>query len=402
MVVLVVVLIAAVAIAYQWTGIPGASGAYQESIQEAKAQGLIFDREQALKLVTIDESENAALHVPKSLGLNDFNVRIGDKRSVDQYWKKIAPEVQKFEAALKRPHFREHINIDNPLYDINSPLISARSFERACSLVAGQAIMDNDLPTARRLLSISASAANHVGEGPTTIALIISATMESHIYRELVRIIELHGNDPAWQQLVVDTVKTLEKPVDLRPFVLFEHWTNVRALVTARRSKPTLKEAIQLKDLPNFLRYGPLLPRFEEASEARINQYYTQFLQEYPKDISDMNGVNRAWQMAKSSVGKDWSYGYIDMMADNFGYLAKILGARMANRNVLRQAIAIMQNHADPAKGLPLTGKAAIDVDGKPIRLKRVPSGWILYSVSQDRNDDLGDRKLDFVVNLPR
>ena len=77
----------------------------------------------------------------------------------------------------------------------------------------------------------------------------------------------------------------------------------------------------------------------------------------------------------------------------------------IAQRNVLAQAVALLKTGVDPTAGLPLKGRFAMDVDGKPIRIKRGATGWLVYSVGMDKVDDGGvemkNGKGDFAVHLP-
>jgi hypothetical protein len=150
------------------------------------------------------------------------------------------------------------------------------------------------------------------------------------------------------------------------------------------------------------IRLGYYLPRYREASQSRAHEYYSTLASLLPKDPYDWEQLQKAVDYARE-FGKRKGWSYESLMEPEFDQLPQAVWKEISNRNALFQAVAILKNHADPAKGLPLPGRYRLDRDGKSIRIKHLEKGWVVYSL-YDRDDDGGQEivkgKGDFVVHL--
>ena len=70
------------------------------------------------------------------------------------------------------------------------------------------------------------------------------------------------------------------------------------------------------------------------------------------------------------------------------------------------QATAMLEVQRKPTQELPIAGQRSLDIDGKPLRVKKSKEDWIVYSIGPNKIDDGGNddekRPKDFVIHLPK
>ena len=156
---------------------------------------------------------------------------------------------------------------------------------------------------------------------------------------------------------------------------------------------------------PVELQKGPYIPRFKQASLARIHQYFTKVTNALPEDPYDMLSIRKAFDSALPIAEMDdWSSKVLRWGMSPPIFEGQMMELEIPRRNTLMQAVALLKSKSDPAAGLPLTDHHRLDIDGKPIRIKKQPKGWIVYSIGFNRIDDGGtesnSKSLDFIVHL--
>ncbi|MBS1726088.1 MAG: hypothetical protein JST51_05155 [Armatimonadetes bacterium] len=149
------------------------------------------------------------------------------------------------------------------------------------------------------------------------------------------------------------------------------------------------------------------LPSYDRARLSRVYELFAKLASEFPSDSRDYRGMFRAMDSARSLINKrDWSWKFWNWDLIDLREFVVAAQDQTAYLNALMQSIRILQTHANPADGMPLTDRHALDVDGKPLRIKHDAKGWVIYSIGHDGVDDGGvemnGMKGDFVVRLGR
>ncbi|MBI1331350.1 MAG: hypothetical protein GC165_00570 [Armatimonadetes bacterium] len=199
----------------------------------------------------------------------------------------------------------------------------------------------------------------------------------------------------------------MDKPYDLRDSVRIDHWRAVWAgsVLMGDTSKGTFRDLGYTDEdrLPGVLMAGRRLPLFGKAQLSQVHEYFANVEKGLPRDPSDFEQAKKV--LSKSTI---WT-SRLDLsksLLRNFPGLTDFAWiddfvAEMARRNVIRQALALM-DFGVRAKALPLGGRATLDTDGKPLRLSHQKNGWVVYSVGQNGVDQLNFSgpmvKDDFII----
>jgi hypothetical protein len=187
-----------------------------------------------------------------------------------------------------------------------------------------------------------------------------------------------------------------------------ENWFATTAVDLYLKDPSALTDMGFGNSMPNEVKYGRYLPGFRKANLSRIMRSYTDAVHLIPADPYDFAGVQRAYEtLDKAAMKQGMSYTMQQIMMPVFSQTVVAASKEVSQRNALFQALELLKKGADPANGLPLKDRQAMDTDGKPIRLKKDASGWFIYSVGGDRTDNggtplNGTSKGDYVIRLPK
>jgi hypothetical protein len=262
-----------------------------------------------------------------------------------------------------------------------------------------------DLKSTQWYWGLAAYMATRADDEGTIIGSLVRIAGLAIIEKELQEALANHGSNIQIVNVVDSTLKVLDQPYNLRRGLGVEHWFSVLSMDSLMKDPSGFQSMMGSSLTPNEIKYGRFLPRFKTANLSRIHQIYGQGAKLLPSDPYDIVGIQAAMNsIDKAGTTTGMSYTMVNVMVPVMNQWGLAVSKEIAQRNVLHQAVALLQSNGDPTKGLPLTGRFAMDVDGKSIRLKKSSRGWLVYSVGMDKVDDGGAKltvgKGDFAVPI--
>lgn len=245
-----------------------------------------------------------------------------------------------------------------------------------------------------------------VDDYPEILAIQVRLSISKEIEQTLRLVLTERGNTPKWQSAISNTLNVLDKPYDLRPALKREHWSAISLVNVYMGKEPDTFNS--LGELGHEVKLVRCIPRMEKALLSRIHEYYAFAITSYPADLADYQALEILFKNLYSISDRQG----LSMIFSPYYYLflgqdfVLPLVAEEAQRNALRQALEIARQKHDPARGLALPGRKALDVDDKPLRMKKTAAGWIIYSIGTNQVDDGGIETSkyqgDFIVHLPK
>lgn len=404
-IVLFSVALCAAGLFYISTDIPSAASKYNENLSLAKTVGAVFSREDAVAMRKVPISENAysliqtfAIKID-ALHVDFFRVETSDSGFLDE-WKPFEKYLPTVLAASKRKYFI----VDSDLKDPDSPpatgLPNLPKWSQAMCWLADISAKKSDLKTSRELLIAAAKLSIMFEHDPDFEAIRTRSEIAMAINHELSRLITSHGGDQSWQILIQEVLSILDRPYDLRPCYKFAHWLT---LYQVQLSTGEIREP----SFTDVLSGERFIPRYTKATMSRVHELYGKMLNQYPADIGDFSKIADL----NKNLFESGDYHAMSLKAFYYSlpnYSGRIWEIRYeeAQRNAVIQALAIKKGNLDPTKGLPIKGRNSFDLDGNLIRLRKLPKGWVVYSVGNDGKDNGGDNtkrfNSDWVVDLSK
>ena len=405
------VLICLVAAVLSKTDLSAASREYEKNKADAAKEGLYFSREQIDALYAIPTNENgAALIAPvlpllQTLKLDRNNGYYEEQ--VLSHWSKLEPAIAKFEEASQRPHLKFKRDFSNPGATAFPEYSSIKSWVTLFVRLGHFAAEKNDYVSAEKYFGLAAYLSVKTDEEGMLIGTLVRIACAAIVERELQTIVATHGRDPKMLQVLDSVLHKLDQPYDMKAPLKLENWFATSVIDSVMNGSAGLDDLGYGNSLPNEIKYGRYLPGFRKANMSRIYRTYADAIHLIPDNPYDMAGVQRAYEsLDRAGMKQGLSYTMQALMMPVFSQATLAVSRDIAQRNALIQAVALLKSGADPAKGLPLKDRHAKDVDGKSIRLKKKPSGWVIYSIGRDNVDDGGvpidtHGNGDYVVRLP-
>ena len=410
--IVILIAICAFAAGLSQTDLGKAAGEYEANRAAAKNEGLYFTRQQVDALYDIPESQNGAkliasvLPVVRNLKLD--NPKTLTEQMVQDHWSQIGPAIDKIEEASHRPVVMFKRDYSNPAATLFPEYSDVKHWVTLLVRMGHFSAEKGDLSNAQRYWELASYLASKIDNEGLLISMLVRIASLAIIERELKDDIQAFGKNSALVKVIDGVLKKLDQPYDLKKPLSMEHFFGT-SMIDAVINDPSMFTAMGgTPAVPNEIKYGRYLPRFKVANLSRIHRFYADAVQSLPKDPYNLVGIDHAFSgMDQTAIKQQGlSYTLLSIVGPVFSQAGLAVSKEIAQRNVLSQAIALLQTGADPASGLPLKGRFAMDVDGKSIRLKKGASGWMVYSVGMDKVDDGGaemkNGKGDFVVHLPR
>lgn len=436
--IIVLVLLCIVGGAYSFTDIPSASRAYERNLQAAKDAGVAMSSEDADRIRTVNEEDNAAslvLQAEKNFAeldkqfqnerqkemsrmFEENNYRTpkyytNDARLV-RTWKALEPDFKLLEQASRRKTLVFQ-------YDLRDPYASDISdrgrFKHWIAIIVQKAHLSEqvgDIVEARRMICTAARLATLIQEDAIFDSILKRISASIIVQDELAKWLRSHGTSQAWRAVIRDAATALDNPFDLRPTFRIHHWASqfTTEKLVGWRKGPGPPDS-QLDDAgpsygstENNVQLLRLVPRFGQANVSRVHEYYAKALKSYPEDLWDLSALHQHMAPLTTSMeGNALSIQVAQFAIPGFYDFDKSMARCAARTNVILQSLAILEN-GHPKGVLPLSGHHSKDIDGKPIRIRKLPGGWIVYSIGRNGVDDGGDDDAkspkDFVVRLPK
>ena len=393
------------------TDLSQAASEYDKNKADAEKEGLFFTREQVEARYAIAETDNGAMLIQSVLPLVR-NLKIDRQRpfnekSVVAHWAEIKPAVGTIDEASHRKFLMFKRDFSNPAATLFPEYSGVKDWVTLFVQLGHRAIEQGEMVNAEKYWELAAYLANAMDQEGLLIGVLVRIASLAIIDREIQLTIRAHGKDPSVVKMLDKVLTKLDKPYDLKLPIRMEHWFGTSMIDAILNDPKSYSVMGSGSAVPREIQYGKYLPRFKAANMSRIHRFYADAAHMVPTNCDDLVAVQTAFEnMDKSSIKKGLSYTILDIVGPVFGATGSAVAREIAQRNTLRQAVEILKIGADPAAGLPLKGRFAMDVDGKPIRIKKGATGWLIYSVGMDKVDDGGTDavtgKGDYVVHMPR
>ena len=403
-----------VGIAYAFTDVGPAAANYNKNLAAAKSVGLCFNSADVAKYYRVADNDNGALL------LDDFvfqmkamqkEVDYSESSTTDAEFLKIWPKLEAFlpilKQAVEKPHFvfRRKMNTpwDYPPGPGRVMIFVTRAMRRV--KIAG---IRNEKDVAIDLLTLCAKLASLLDEEPETYSIVKRTSTSGKVEMTIRDLIPTHGRDPSWQEGFGNVLGLLEKQFDVKTSVRVEHWSLIRrAEIMMGRGDLTELGFKSEDSTPTVTMFSKIIPRFKSANISRLNELRAKLVESIPEDKEDIVGLKKALSDYDNNMWahepQDLSYRYLLEGYSETRGLGEGIEVDICRRNTLRQALALLARKADPSKGLPLSGRLAIDVGGGKIQMAHLNKGWIVYSIGRNLRDEhtsLNSYSDDFVVHL--
>ena len=367
--------------------------------------GALLTQEDAFAFRQVPASENAFLDIKDFVKKID-DIRVDTERNITSD-REFLDEWQPFKKYLpilitcsKKRYLIVDAKLEGPFHAVTPEPVTLSKWVLAMCWLADVSAKKSDLPRSSELLTAAAKLATMLRHEPDFEAIEIRSEASMAIDRELSLLITARGKDPAWQALIEKVIALLDPPYDLRPCYKYEHW------ITLHEVELRLGE-VHDSPLTNKKVGERFIPRYGRATKSRIHELYGKMLKQYPTDIEDYQRIYKL----NSALFEDLDYHSMSLKSFYYslsGHSTSIYDVQreIARRNAVAQALAIVKGKLNPAEGLPLKGKRELDVDGHPLRIKKLAKGWVIYSVGNDGADNGGSESIrlpnDWVVHLPK
>ncbi len=410
-VIVVTILICIFGAVYSRTDLGEATRDYQKNHDRGVQLGLVYTPEDAQRFFQVPPEENGASLVAKVLNVPQQNHWDNEKKlteaSVKAKWDVFESSVATLEEASKKKYLIFPRDRSNPINMTFPEFSQFRTWVRLLNKMASFSVEHNDPKNAERYLSLAAYLATASDQDGVLIAALIRVSSTLEIENQLKNILDAHGTQVEWQNVVESTLKRLDKPYDPKRIMQLEHWFGVTAVEMVMKDPATFGSEMGSSSIPAPLRFAKFIPQFKKANLSRIDQAYNLIVGGMPSDPYDLVATSKAFKQADQfMMSQGLSYTILSIAAPVFSNAGEAMAREVAYRNTLFQALEILKKRADPKAGLPLKGRYALDLDGSPLRLKLVNGSWMVYSIGPDKIDNNGapmkEQKGDWGIRLPK
>jgi len=387
----VVILLAIAAVCYRIFGISDAAATYSKNLDAAKRAGFWFDNAAVMQRMNIPESDNGLLLLRPLMRTMEEKEKQANTKTADELfelrWSIVEPSLPLVEQAVDKPHL-------GPKFDLKEPYEGYKEFGPLrtifSTLVKGidVFIKKGQTKNAQKLLMTASVFAAHLRQDLMRPIPAINAADD--VEGKIRKLIPRFGHDPAWLAVMTRALAILDLPWDLHDHLKFSHWESLWGAERLLGRTGSLEDlGLKREDSrPTEYTLGKLMPGFAAANLSRIHEYYVDILNRLPKDPNDFVGIAKVLQTSPSHDYKDLSYKTLNQIGDSEYQFGGLYETERAQRNVLRQAITVLQSRLDLSQGLPLKGFSMLDRNGKPLGLEHLKGGWIIYSVGPNGKDD--------------
>jgi hypothetical protein len=377
------------------TDLSKAAAEYDQSRADAEKEGLYLSKAQLDANYNIPESENGAKLVssvlPLIYSLKLDRTKVVTEKLVQDNWAKLEPAIAKIEEASHRKHLKFHRDYTNPAATTFPEYSYMKGWVNLFVQMGHFAAEKQDYQTAQKYWNLAGYLGNKQDEEGILIGMLVRIACLAIIEKEIQKTIVAHGKDPKMMAVLETVLKELDQPYDMKAPLKVECWFAVSMVDLAVNDPSVMSPMGGSGSMPNEIKFGKYLPGFKKANLSRLFRTYADGAHAIPSDPYDLAGMQAAYNgMDKAGMQQGLSYTMNGMLTPVFSQAALAMAKEVAQRNMLMQAVALMKSGSDPAKGLPLKDRHAMDVDGKSIRMKKDSAGWIIYSIGMDRVDDGG------------
>lgn len=399
------ILLGLVAVAYLLTDVPKAAGAYNRNHAAALRAKLPMSDAELERMRAVPDADNAALTLGPVIQdlvtirkADTFNYNDTVEDVARKAWPKLEADLPVIERASRQSTFSLKVSIQSgeqhPYYDPSPYRDLFKILDGRLHLSAKAGNLDET----RRLAGISARLTALIGNEPSQEFFLMRMTAGILVRRGLQTVLNLRGQNAAYRKIVADAATTMDTPFDLRPMLREHYWEATNYVLDSLQPK---RGSFDAPSSP-----ARFIPSFERASLSRVDEFYAYAVSNYPVDLWDDEALHEHFFKLQSLQNpNEISMTIVTFVTSLLDDIDKPIRRYRAETNVLQQAVRALDG-ADLNNGLPLQDRHRLDSDGSPLRVRKTPDGWIIYSIGHNLTDDDGvfDSKAgkdDFAVRIP-
>ena len=417
-----VLVLGGLALAYAFTDIPSAVAELDSNKEKAVKAGLYLSTEGYLKTLQVPKNENGATQMQEAITLFDKRAKgvqfedankkqlLEDKvlavyKDIEPVWKLVD------EAATKRYVIFERNR--KSLWATLTPEFSKfKMLVKLASWRATIASKQNDPTTAKVAWIRAAKMSQMADDEPVLISMLVRIACEAIVEDSIRKALNQHGQDPNWRAAAWEVLTILDQPLDFRAALTVEHRFACEGFdLVGKPDSFFAMDDWNKSDEGRAVIAFTKLPKAREANESRIHDCYSEYVTNLGTDKWDAQKMIAAsvrmerYMESKTGI----SYRLAKIVMPVFSQAGKAVAKAYAQRNVLMQAIKLLEN--PNLKDLPIKGRYALDSDGKALRLIVEKDRRVIYSIGPNFKDDGGvidrptagsTRDYDFGVAVPK
>ena len=372
-VILLTLLVCVAAVAYSLTDVSAAAAKCQANHDRGKKLGLVFDAADAAKLSQVSSQDNAFPQVMQPLQIFNKLDETSDIKISDQdflvKWQSHNNDFTGLEGVCEK---RRLIFDNKPIQAEGGPTPHfawmkgvSRVLMRRANLCANR----GEIELGHRICRTVARFTVMIDDDPSFMASLVRLAIDSIVTKELKTILAFHGQDPRWQAILQEALTILDKPYDFRNWIKREHWNathTANVLLGAEQPEDRAYFGLDSGGIPLEFRLLRAVPRMRIATMSRLDEGYSIALEKYPSDLRNLVAVEMALTASSGFFNNDGLSFRLCFFILNHGPAESLIRVTV-NRYTAMQGLEILRRHFDPSKGLPLKGRFAVDVDGKPL-----------------------------------
>lgn len=398
-----------------WFG--GPAQALPHEIEMARKEGIPLDPDDLRPKPPVPDDQNAAtlyrVHFPAVKRVADKHNKLTTECSDLAKGKAKKEEIADIEAALldarealtevvaasKRPYCDFHYQFEKGAELAMPEYAQARTAVKMLAAKAHLLADRGQVSEAYGLLIAAQAVGRHAGMGPLLIAALVQIAIEGIVMEEFSHLLQLSSRDAALLAKAHQALDGFGGLVDLRYAFRGEV---VLGLVSIRKIHNT-GDIRSLGDLsggqfPEGDKGGgfPLPESIVKGYESKFVSTWRSIFEQLPTDSKDWVGAYNVMQGVDRKVAADKSPANMinAILFPVFSQAALAIGHQDANRRIAATSIRLMQEHLRTGSypvALPDYGAISVDpFDGKPLRYRREGTGFTIYSIDRDFEDNGG------------
>ena len=225
---------------------------------------------------------------------------------------------------------------------------------------------------------------------PILIGLLVRIACDSIVEESIRKALNQRGQDPAWRAAAWEALQLLDQPHNFAKAMKTEHVFALEGFDTLSGPQSGLNEEWLTQDGNRLIKTFSKIPRARAATNSRVHEIYSEFYTRLGTDPYDAKKISDAsdWMDNRLNDAQGLSYTVVKILLPIFAEAGKACSRSDAQRNVLMQAIKLLEN--PNSKDLPLKGRYTLDGDAKPLRLIRKNNKLLIYSIGPNDIDDGG------------
>jgi hypothetical protein len=396
-----VLVLGGLALAFAATDIPSAVAELKANQAKAVKAGLYLSTSDYLKTLQVPSTENGAPQMQATIALFEKRakgIQFEDtikkqlrEDKIEAVYADIEPAWKLVDEAATKPYVIFERN-RQPLAATLFPEFSKfKMLVKLASWRATIASKQNDPTTAKVAWTRAAQMSQMADDEPVLISMLVRIACEAIVEDSIRKALNQHGQDPNWRAAAWEVLTILDQPLDFRAALTVEHRFACEGFdLVGKPDSFFAMDDWNKSDEGRAVIAFTKLPKAREANESRIHDCYSEYVTNLGADKWDAQKMIaasvRMERYVESKTGI--SYRLAKVVMPVFTQAGKAVAKTYAQRNVLMQAIKLLENPA--SKDLPLKGRYAQDSDGKPLRLIWNNSQRIIYSIGPNYIDDGG------------